>query len=63
MEVYSDEQLLKIKAPNGDSLELDKETNRVYMDGSVDYPTFIKLVKQLKKEKNKQSFSIEYYDE
>lgn len=63
MEIESNERVLRITAPNGDSLEYDKETNRVSLDGSVEYSTFNKLVKQLKRTKNKESFSVEYYED
>jgi len=62
MEIKSNERTLVITAPSGDSLEFDKESERVEISGSVDYSVLMKLIKVLKKEKNKQSFAIEYFD-
>ena len=62
MKVESDERTLRITAPSGDTLELDKETDRVSLDGSIEYGVLMKLVKTLKRERNKQSFNVEYYD-
>lgn len=61
--VESNEVSLRITAPSGDTLEFDRENNLVEIDGSVDYGVFMKLVKELKRQKNKESFTVDYYED
>jgi len=62
-QIEANEVTLRITAPSGDTLELDRESNLVEVAGNVDYGIFMKLVKELKRHKNKESFSVEYYED
>jgi len=61
-EIESDESILRITTPNGDYLELSKETDRVTISEDIEYSMLIKLIKALRKERNKASFSIDYLE-
>lgn len=63
MEIESNESVLRITAPNGDSLELNKEYDRVTISEDIEYSVLMKLIKVMKKERNKANFSIEYYED
>lgn len=63
IDIFSDEQVLRVTAPCGSSVELNKETDRVYVDEDIPYSVFNKLVKELKRERNKESFSVGYFEE
>lgn len=62
MEVKSNELKIIVTASDGSELEYDKELNRVTLLSSCNYATFVKLVKGLKRAKNRQSFIEDFED-
>lgn len=59
MEVIINELYIMIKAETGE-LHLDQETDRVRVEGSIDYGTFMKMIKLLKRTRSRESFTVDY---
>lgn len=62
LNVEQNEVRIVIANESGAELSYDKVNDIVDVDSSVDYNTFIKMVKMLKRLKTKQSFDIDLED-
>ncbi|MNW28291.1 hypothetical protein D3C74_51130 [compost metagenome] len=52
-----------VETSNGDYLSLDLHNNSVSLSGEPDYATFIRMVKELKRFRNRESMSLDYFEE
>ena len=57
---FENEIIISVTSESGYTITLDKETDRVTVDPEMEYSTFNKLVKELKRARNNASFSLEY---
>lgn len=63
MNMESDDSMIRITYENGDFIELSKDTDRVTTSEDIEYTILNKLMKALRRERNKASFSIDYYED